>query len=130
MVKNFNTIFALEEHKNGTIAFYRGVRDFFFERDSCIAKIKLVRRGEAIIYERGGGGESSGALPLDDVVPGKIHLQDLTSGEKIHLEVESELQRIPCQFGTIRILRIDTGYGEGSLIVDWIGYTVIPEDKG
>jgi hypothetical protein len=130
MVKNYNTIYALEEFDNGSFAFYRGVRDFFFERDSCITKVKIVRRGEATIYEGGGGDESSDALPLEELVPGKIRMQDLLSGEKIHLEVEAELQWMPCQFGVIRIFRIDTGYGEGSLVMDRIGYTAIPEDKG
>jgi len=128
MVKDYNTVYALEETEDGNISFYRGVRDFFFERDSCLSRIKLVRRGETIIY---GGEEANGdGRPLDDAIPGKIRLQDLASGEKIHLEVEAELQWMPCQHGVIRLLRIDTGHGKGSLILDRIGYTEIPEDKG
>jgi hypothetical protein len=126
MVKNYNTIYAIEEVGDGDISFYRGVRDFFFERDRCITKIKIVRRGEATIFGEG----FEDALPLDRAMPGKIRLQDLLSGEKIHLEVEAELQWMPCQHGVIRIFRIDTGHGEGTVIFDRIGYTEIPEDKG
>ena len=130
MVKDYNTIYALEETENGSISFYRGVRDFFFERDSCLSRIKLVRRGETVVYGGDEGDENGDGLSLNEAIPGKIRMQDLKSGEKIHLEVEVELQWMPCQHGVIRLLRIDTGHGEGSLIVDRIGYTEIPEDKG
>ena len=129
MVKNYNTIYAIEKSESGAISFYRGVRDFFFERDVCITEVKVTRRGETVIFS-GEDDRKDVALPLEQALPGKVRLQDLIAGEKIHVEVEVELQWMPCQHGVIRLFRIDTGHGEGSPIIDHIGYTEIPEDKG
>ncbi len=131
LVKEYNTIYALLTDQDGSISFYRGVRDFFFERDHGIIQIECSRRNESTTYSSEATGEpGEGPRPVSDAPIGKIHLQDLTAGEKVHVEVAVTGERMPCHHGVMRIIRVDTGYGQGPLLIDKVGYTEIPEDKG
>lgn len=130
-VKDFYTIYAIEEAPGGNASFYRGVRDFFFNRDSTIAEIRYSSRNLSKTLRSALMGMSAGGYPpLSDVPSGKVRLQNLLAGQKVHFEVTIQTERMLCQEGTLRLLRLDTGYGLESMVVERIGYTPIPMDRG
>ncbi len=131
MIKNYDTIYALEEDENGNLSFYRGVRDFFFNSDATITEIKYSRRGMTTIYRsEDAQAEGEEYPPISEAPIGKIRMQNLSSSEKIHFEISMGMQYMPCHNGVIRIVRVDTGYGQGEPILDRIGFTPVGVDTG
>ncbi len=127
-VNDYDTIYALSTTPDGDVSFYRGIRDFFYERAQTVFTIELSRQGESVVYSA--DVDRTDCLPLSEAPTGKVRLRDLTAGEKVHLEVAAHMQGMRCHLGSMRVIRLDTGYGMGSLILDHIGFTPIPVDTG
>jgi len=130
-VKDFYTIFVIERLPGGNVSFYRGVMDFFFNRDSTIAQISYSGRNMSKTFRSELMGESAEGYPaLSEIPSGKIRFQNLLAGQKVHVEVTVQTESMLCQEGVFRLLRLDTGYGLGAMVVERIGYTPIPMDRG
>jgi hypothetical protein len=120
LLKDFSTIYALEEDAQGRLSFYRGPRDFFFDRDITITEIVVTRGGETQVYSSNENATKMGYATIAEAPMGKIHLRDLSAGERIHVEVTVMTAGMPCHEGLIRVVRTDTGYGPGPIMISRI----------
>jgi len=124
-----NTIYAVETKPGGNVSLYRGVRDFFFLRHDTITEIECSSPdGTSSFRSPSMGSQAVGYPPISDAPMGKMHVHNLSSGDRVHLEVHFDTQKLPnyrivaetpfCHDGIIRLVTVDTGEDEPSIRID------------
>ncbi len=124
-----DTIYAVEEDQYGNVSFFRGVRGFFFYGQATLLEVKYSSPGESGIFRsKALGTQAEGYPPITEAPLGRIHLQNLTAGDKVHVEVKVNTQNMPswrvvgetpfCHEGLYRIVVVETGHGTAAIRAD------------
>jgi len=132
VLKVCDTVYCVEQSRDGNASFYRGVRDFFFNSEETLLEVKYSSPVESRVFRSEDlGPQSEGYPSISEAPVGMIHLRNLTSGDRVHVEVKANTQRMPywrviaetpyCHEGIIRLVVVETGSGVLAVRTDRVG---------
>ena len=113
------TLYAFNIDPAGHVSFFRGYRDFFLY---SVEEIEYTTQTKSLCFrsERAPGGLGTCDSILNSPT-GELKFGNLSSGERIHLEVTLNTLGMFAHQGLLQIVTTETGHGPGPVIVEWMG---------
>jgi hypothetical protein len=123
------TVYAFNVYPDGHVSVFAGYRDFFLYRRAyfldktlIVGEIKIQTPTESLCFrsEDAPGGLGS-CTPLLDAPIGRLKTKDLSSGDRVHIEVTLNTINMFGHSGILEVVTTETGHGTGPSVVEWIG---------
>ena len=123
------TVYAFNVNPDGHVSVFGGYRDFFLysgsfslQKTSIIGEIKYTTPTESTCFRsRDFPGGLGTCGPVLSAPIGKLGFEDLSSGERVHIEVTLNTVNMFGHGGILEVITTETGHGPGPSVVEWIG---------